>query len=277
MTCETKQYSQTMKSLRNRIMFRLDYYSLPRFKEKFLDIKGEISNNYRETNLTEEEKQMIDVDAVAYNLGESLDTILSKSVYYFRDVVFDDDANIIGDVVVGPYYLFLQLFLKEDGEITSRCYKRIKEFLFVKEMAPLTTTSCFTCQVDHQKSPKVEEIDSIIDIHAFTCIDNGNKTAITRFGKDSSIFSCIGTDDILLANSRYTDEYVKAFIDEKTVSISLSRMLQLAKGADGLFYYNVLVNTNLCVELNDDFSNMNEEIIDKIIEYSTIESSRCFK
>ena len=266
-----------MKSLRNRIMFRLDYYSLPRFKEKYLDIKGEISNNYRETNLTEEEKQMIDVDAVAYNLGEPLDTILSKSVYFFRDVKFDDEANINGDVVVGPYYLFLQLFLKEDGEITPRCYERIKEFLFVKEMAPLTTTSCFTCQVDHQKSPKVEEIDSIIDINAFTCIANGNKAAITKSVKDSSIFSCIGTDDVLLANSRYTDEYVKAFTDEKTINISLSRMLQLAKGEDELYYYNVLVNTNLCIDLDDDFSNMSEKIIDKIIDYSTIESSRCFK
>lgn len=258
MKCETKTYSGKMKSFRNRIMFRLDYYSLPRFKEKYLDEKGEISNNYRETNLTEIERQMVDVDAVAFNLGETLDTILSKSVYFFSEVVFDEAKEIFGDVVVGPFYLFLQLFL-QDGVITTRCYERIKEFLFVKKMMPYSTTTCFTCQVDHQKTIIAEEVGSIINIDAFTCIR---------------------TDDRSLVNSRHSDEYVITYSDDKTekpVNVSLCRMLQLAKGENDLYYYNVLVNTNLCIDLNDDFSNMDEHVIDRIIEFSEVESSRCFK
>ena len=244
--CEKKPYSQKMKALRKSISFRLDLYSLPDFKEKYLSEMGEISNNYRDSILSESERQMVDIDTIAYNLGETIETIAEKKVYYFTNVVFDKDKNVTGLVIISPYYIYVQVNCI-DGTITEPSIEKIKSFLFNKVLEPVTTSKFFTCQVYHYKQAKKEELDSIIDKDAFKSID-------------------------VPINGRYADEYTVNGKDREQIDTTLIRYLQLYK--DDL--YDVLVQTMLSIPLHDDIGNYDQNIIDRMISISEQETSRCF-
>lgn len=244
--CEKKTYSPKMKSLRKRISFRLDFFSLPSFKDEYLSKKGEISNNYKESVLSELERQIVDVDSVAYNLDVTLETIAEKKSYCFSDVIFDNDSDIKGKVIVNPYYLFIEVQCK-DGDISEKCINKIKSFLFDEVMAPVTTSKFLTCQVDHYTFVKKDEIDSIIDKSAFVSID----TPI---------------------NGRYSDEYKVVGKGEENIDTALIRYLQLYDDNQ----YDILVKTILSISLNDDLSRHEQSIIDRMISISEQETSRCF-
>lgn len=249
---EKKNYSKEMKALRQRVAFRLDYFSLPTFKEKYFDIRGEISNDYVEGILTEDERQMVDLDAVAYNLGETLDNILVKKAYHFFDVVFDEACEIKGDVIVSPYFLFLQIVCDKDGAITEKCVRKLYEYLSDANLESVTTTKMFTCQADHQKVvDSIEDISKIIGDVAFCHFDAPR-------------------------NSNYLNEYVLN-MQGNEIDASLKRYIQQSiDNKTGEIVYNILVNSILSMRINGDFSLQGEDIINSFINYSELETSRCF-
>ena len=249
---EIKNYSPGLKAIRQRIAFRLDYFSLPTFKEKYFENMGEISNDYVEGILTEEERQMLDLDSVAYNLRETLDNILAKKAYHFSNVVFDEAYGINGEVIVSPYFLFLQIACEKDGAITKECIRKIKKFLFDATLESVTTTRIFTCQADHQKV-----VDSIEDIQ-----NTIGDVAFCHFNAPR--------------NSTYLNEYVLD-LQGKEVDASLRRYIQQSTDDEtGDIVYNILVNSILSMKINGNFSTQGEDIIDDFITYSEQETSRCF-
>lgn len=242
--CDKKSYSLKMKAMRKSISFRLDMYSLPDFKEKYLAKMGEISNSYREGVLSESERQMVDIDSAAYNLGETIETLAEKKVYYFSDVVFDKGEGITGVVIVNPYYLFIQVNCV-NGEITKQCIEKIKSLLFDEVLENVTTSKFFTCQVYHYKRVGKEEIDTVIDKNAFKSIN-------------------------VPINGRYADEYTVS--GKELIDTTLVRYMQLVEDK----YYDILVQTLLNIQLQDDISNHDKGIIERMIKISEQETSRCF-
>ena len=243
--CEKKPYSSKMKAMRKRISFRLDFFSLPSFKDEYLAKYKEISNNYKENVLSELERQMVDVDSVAYNLDVTLETIAEKKVFCFSDVVFDDNTK--GKVVVSPYYLYIEVQCNNDGSISKQSIEKIKTLLFDPIMEPITTSKFLTCQVDHYNFVDKDELDSIVDKSAFVSID----TPI---------------------NGRYSDEYKVDGKGEEIIDTALIRYLQLYDDNK----YDILVKTILSIPLHDDINKYDQGIIDRMITISEQETSRCF-
>ena len=245
--CKKKPYSAKMKAMRKRISFRLDFFSLPSFKDDYLTKYKEISNNYKENVLSELERQFVDVDSVAYNLDVTLETIAEKKVFCFSDVVFDGNTDTKGKVIVSPYYLYIEVQCSNDGSISEQSITKIKTLLFDPIMEPLTTSKFLTCQVDHYDFVDKDAIDSVIDKTAFVSID----TPI---------------------NGRYSDEYKVNGEGEESIDTALIRYLQLYEDNK----YDILVKTILSIPLHDDINKYDKGIIDRMITISEQETSRCF-
>ena len=66
--CKTKAYTENMDAMNESVAFRFDFYSMPSFKNNFVELlrKNLPVQQFTERLLTEEEKQKINIDAISY-------------------------------------------------------------------------------------------------------------------------------------------------------------------------------------------------------------------
>ena len=246
--CKIKEYTKNVNSLNESISFRMDFFSVPSFKNEFVENIGEILGFpcFQERLITEEEKQKIDIDSVVNTLDNSIEEIISTKIYKYFDFKI---SNIDCELYISHYYIFLYIdYSGYDGDgdyLAEVCniFNQLREFSSKLTPQKLSFITSYHAQADEGQLWKV------FDKEAFPLMESDN-----------------------LVNGRYADQH-----EYEALSIYLVR--EIRKGYDKetqniIYDVNVtsyatrVINSIKNIDFNDIFSQM--------LDNSHKEVTRCF-
>lgn len=249
--CKAKTYTEQINEFNEFIAFRIDFFSVPSFKNEFVEIIGNIIGPapFQERLLTEEEKQKIDIDSIVNNLDNSIEEIISKKIYKFYDFKI---SNISAELYISQYYLFLYLNYKGDSSCENNYLLKVSEIF--------NTLKPFSTKLTPQKISLISTYHALIE----------EKLLWNVFDKEA--FPLMESNN--LVNGRYADQHLY-----KSMSINLIR--EIRKG-----YYEVDGNEKMMVDVNitsyatSDMDTINDTDFQKEFQNmqnkSQSEVTRCF-
>lgn len=248
--CKTKAYTENMDAMNESVAFRFDFYSMPSFKNNFVELlrKNLPVQQFTERLLTEEEKQKINIDAISYTLDNSIEEIISKKIYKFEQFHM---ANCMAELYIGPYFLFLYLKRKREEQV------RLKEldtvFNLLKSKSSELNLLNTTCILSFNKYLGENDLWKIFDKDAFPSLDTETMTV-----------------------GRYADSHLYGNMNVELVRVLSKGFYEKEDGEviDPCFYVNIIANgtiPQLSLQ-SDDFP----IILSKLFNQSQNEATKCF-
>ena len=220
-------------------------FSLPQFKEELTEMFSKNfphATKFEERIITEEEQQIIDIDAVAYDLEIPLIDVIQKKTFIFRDVMIENVRLI---VYINPYYVFIRAILDEN-EMISLDYFKMLNLILDPSILNKNAPRKFYCLTTHYCDIPVEEIGSVMDLEAFPKIDWDN-----------------------YGGGNYVDNYVN-----DCCSVDLKRIIERYDDEEGR--HTIIHILSSAYIDNFDIEAMTE-IYHNMYECSLNEVARCFK
>lgn len=242
-----KAHTAEMNEFLKYVSFRIDLFSLPRFKDEYVNWVANTfkTKDFAERILTLQERQIVDIDTIASSLGLPIEDIASKRAFVFKSI---DVEGQKAKLYITPYFVCVRLVL-EDSEVKDLEKQQIGTIasLFKNEaMDNLADIQDVFCMTSHFCRINREEIKEVLDTDAFPEIDPDTFDGINY--SDSSIY-----DDI---------------------KINLNRIIICDRETDDRYPYNVFVSTTATPIANNTRS-MNE-LLEMMYKMSLDESARCF-
>lgn len=159
-----------MNEFLNYVSFRIEFFSLPTFKDKYVVyLANEFPDNnqhkYKERTLSEVEMDLVNVDEIAKDLELSLVHIAKHQNYIFDDFFIGGLHSI---VYVNPYYLYIYIPIdidkgdKINEETLESDVKRIFNMDILKNLAQIQNISCIVShnlKISPNKLSKGEVLD----------------------------------------------------------------------------------------------------------------------
>lgn len=172
--CRLKQYTERMDEQNTSVSFRFDFYSMPSFRNTFVEnAKYALSaRRFTERILTEEEKQMINIDSVCNVLGNSIEEIIGKKVYKLEGIACRNRGEI--DLYVSPYFLYVHCSRELNKELPwddlYNVFKLLAQFGRDIDLQNTTCSVIFRSQTDE------DGLWSVFDRSAFPTLDKETMT-----------------------------------------------------------------------------------------------------
>ena len=243
--CRKKYDNNIMGKYLTEVSFRLALFSLPQFKEELIEVFTKnfpYATKFEERIITEEEQQVIDIDAVAYDLEIPLIDIMNKKTYIFRDVMIGQKKSI---VYINPHYVFIRTLLGE-GEMIDRNYLAKLNCILNPEILTKNSPRKFYCLTTHYCELPIEKIGEVMDLEAFPKIDWDN-----------------------YGGGNYVDNYVN-----ECCSIDLKRIMERYED-ENMPYAIIHILSSAYIDTFD--INAMTETCHAMYEHSLTEVARCFK
>lgn len=133
--CDIKEYNGGILAYRTQLAFRVDFFSMSSFYKSYSEF---LVNEYKKDGftireLTDIEKELVDVDAVSDAMDSSLGDIIDKKNYIIHGLLLNNDKvqlNIKVDVYISPYYLFVSINESEhhieDNKVIAGIYDMLR-------------------------------------------------------------------------------------------------------------------------------------------------------
>lgn len=252
--CKLKPYTEAMDNRNVSVAFRFDFYSMPSFRNSFVEqVKSSFAlNGFTERLLTEEEKQTINIDAVCDILDNSIEEMLSKKVYKLELTLPQDRASV--DVYISPYFLYAHCSRKQNKELSWDELNKV--FRLLKDNVQQIDLQNIACITVFQAEVGGKELWQVFDHDAFPTLDVETMTV-----------------------GRYADSHQYDNIVAELVRIVKIGTCQQADGSEINPCY--LVNITSIGNLQDKNSFLGdvpcEEVMKQLYEKSCEEATKCFK
>lgn len=129
--CKPKpQLVHVVWSRTDYVAYRFDYYSIGRAKD---DIAGEVQAHFPKSQfachpLRDEDRKIVSIDSLAYNLKLSIDEVNNETVYHF--VCAGEDSSFQYEIYVGRY--FTQVIYRK-SQITDAHEPLFQDIVFLLE------------------------------------------------------------------------------------------------------------------------------------------------
>lgn len=244
----TKTYTEQINQLNEFNAFRIDFFSVPSFKNEFVESIGKIIGPapFQERLLTEEEKQKIDIDSIVDNLDNSIEEIISKKIYKFYDF---EICNISSELYISQYYLFLYLDCKGNKMGLNGYLSKVSEIF--------NALNAFSTKLTPQKVSLINTYHTLIDENSLWSVF------------DREAFPLVESAN--LVNGRYADQHLY-----ESMSINLIR--DIRKGSNDK--NKTMFDINITSYATSDISSINDtdfqEIFKDMQTNAQIEATRCF-
>lgn len=250
--CKTKEYTAGINDLNESVAFRLDYFSVPSFKNDFVERLGAIIGkcDFQERLLTEEEKQKVAIDALSNTLDVSLEELIGKKIYKFYNFKIGDMSS---ELYISPYFLLLYI---DKGRTIATSWNEISAIfsLLKSDFSLSLSPQNLLCITSYYASVDEGQLWTIFDRDAFPVLDDAN-----------------------IVNGRYADKH-------KYDSSDIDLIRELRKGIyvenessnEGDIMYNVNIATynNLEITSLDELDFVTK--LPKMLHDSQKEVTRCF-
>lgn len=246
--CKIKEYTPRMLEACDRVSFRLDFYSSPKFASDYTQmVYGKYErDDYARRELTDAEKLTVDVDSAAETFGMNIGDLIERKNFIFRGLKLDEQ---IVNLYISPFYLFASLdnIGKFDIEELSRLFANLN----IDGMLDQQALQNITVMTNHKVAGETEEnVFDVLDRSAFPVMD-----------------------DAMLTNGRYVDTH-----DYEKCSIDLLRIIRKGE-IDGKPRVEVSLQTravpaeNLEIDEESGVAGQLSEMLSRSID----EVTRCFK
>lgn len=172
--CRIKPYAKQMDEKQTSVMFRFDFYSMPSFRNLFVEEAKKLlpTQGFTERLLTEEEKQIINIDSVCSILDNSIEEVVSKKVYKLEVAPCQEEGKI--DLYVGPYFLYVYCTRELNKGLP---WSRLQEiFDLLAQYSRDIDLQNVACSVVFQATTNGEEMWRIFDHDAFPTLDVSTMT-----------------------------------------------------------------------------------------------------
>lgn len=249
--CRLKPYTKQMEEKNTSVAFRFDFYSMPSFRNKFVEnaIKAFDKRGFTERLLTEEEKQTINIDTVCSVLDNSIEEVVSKKVYKLEGISCSDGNEI--DLYISPYFLFIYFKRKKDKDVPWDSLQDIFNLLAqYKEEIDLQNISC---NVVFQAETDEDGLWHVFDHDAFPTLDTDTMTV-----------------------GRYADSHKYA-----DMTVELVRIVRIGKNRqpdgteiDPCYFVNITSIGSL--HDNDLLGNRHNERLNELYAKACEEATKCF-
>lgn len=167
-----KDYTPQMNAYLKEVSFRIVFYSLPDFKDNFIkefvSLRPEDHKNYAIEMLSDVKQQIVDVDAIAADLGYPLIEVTSSKTYIFESVSIGERK---ATVYVNPYYLFINVKIDNQYELFSKSFTEDLDRIFNCRSLNDCAVKQFYCLTSHCFESEQQQLENIIDLKAFPQID----------------------------------------------------------------------------------------------------------
>lgn len=167
-----KDYTPQMNEYLKEVSFRVVFYSLPDFKDNFIkefvSLRPEDYKSYAIEVLSDVKQQIVDVDAIAADLGYPIIEVASTKTYIFESVIIGEQK---ATVYVNPYYLFINVKTDNKCEVFSDNFAEDLNKIFNCQSLNYCAVKQFYCLTSHCCESEQQQLESIIDLKAFPQID----------------------------------------------------------------------------------------------------------
>ena len=235
-----------MKKYLNDVSFRIEFFSLPTFKDKYVVyLANEFGNIPKERLLNQVEMGLVDVDKIAIDLDLPLVSIANHKNYVFDDIIV---GGLASKIYVNPYYIYIYIPINKGDKISKTLQSDVKRIFNMDELKGVVQMQNVSCIVNHnlEITPK--------DLYKWEVLD-----------KDA--FPQIDTDNI--NTGRYSDSHQT----ENDIQLILTR--EIISGRDietdkaSLFYISITSISTYCNIINEDYQ--------ELYNLALNEAARCFK
>ena len=254
--CEIKAYNKSILDSRRLLAFRVDFFSMSSFCKAYSEF---LVNTYKRDSftireLTDIERELVDVDAVSDTIDSSLGDIIDKKNYIIRGLLFNSDKvqlNIKVDAYISPYYLFVSICENEQQHIEDNgSLAEIYNALNLERFQNGIDFQGLTLYTQHEvKASSLDELFKIVDKTAFPLL----------------------TDEGTL-NGRYSDTRIAG-----SCYVSLVRIIRQGK-FEGSTCYQMLVSTLATPHESVEIVDVDSlgGLLVEMFESAKNETTRCF-
>lgn len=206
-----KKYSENMQKLLREFSFRIDFYSMPAFKDEYVEMVRKYVGDvfFEERVLSEEERQIVDVDTISDNLKITIEDIISKRNYIFRGIDF---SGVLGELYVSPYYILVRFLPQQGHAFDAHCLDCLPELFkekFLKNKVNILNLYCIT---RHECNLFKKDIWQVLDVDAFPQIDL-NTFSAGRYADSQQGKNCFVDVIRDLRSGVVEDETLRRFIN----------------------------------------------------------------
>lgn len=135
-----------MNEFLNYVSFRIEFFSLPTFKDKYVVyLANKFPNIYYKEQTIEDtmiEWSLIDVDTIAMDLDLPIMSIANHKNYVIDDILV---GGLHSKVYVNPYYIFIHIPIKNGETINKKLksdVKRVFNMTVLKNEIQIQNVSC---------------------------------------------------------------------------------------------------------------------------------------
>jgi len=253
--CEIKEYNKDILNSRIQLAFRVDFFSMSSFckaySEHLCKTFKRDSFNYRE--LTDIERELVDVDSVSDAMDSSIGDIIDKKNFILRGLLLNNDKvnlNVKVDAYISPYYLFVSIYENEHHIENDRLIADIYDVLELADYSDIIDIQGLVLYTQHEiNAPSLDELFKKVDKTSFPLLmDEGT------------------------LNGRYSDTRIAG-----RCYVSLVRIIRQGD-LEGSTCYQMLVSTQAMpredVEMGD-IASLGGVLVD-MFENAKKETTRCF-
>jgi hypothetical protein len=170
--CEIKAYNNRILDSRRQLAFRVDFYSMSSFCETYSEF---LVNTYKRDSftireLTDIERELVDVDAVADVMDSSVGDIIDKKNYIIRGLLLisNDEVRLKADAYISPYYLFVSVCENEQHIEDDGLLAEVYNALSLAKFSNAIDVQGLTLYTQHEvKAPSLDELFKIVDKTSF--------------------------------------------------------------------------------------------------------------
>ena len=253
--CEIKAYNKSILDSRRQLAFRVDFFSMSSFCKAYSEF---LVNTYKRDSftireLTDIERELVDVDAVSDAIDSSLGDIIDKKNYIIRGLLLNSDKvqlNIKVDAYISPYYLFVSIYENEQRVEDNGLLAKVYNALSLEKFSNGIDFQGLTLYTQHEaKASSLDELFKIVDKTAFPLL----------------------TDEGTL-NGRYSDTRIAG-----SCYVSLVRIIRQGK-FEGSTCYQMSVSTQATPHESVEIGDVGSlgGLLVEMFENAKNETTRCF-
>lgn len=240
-----KEYEQRMNEFLKSVSFRIEFFSLPTFKDPYLDHLTKVCPGYhfKERPLSQSEWQIIDLDTIAMDLDVPIVNIAEDKNFVFDNIIV---GGLKSTVFVSPYYIFVHIPI-EQGNSIGETLESDLNLIFDSELLQKTQIQKKSCIVYHYLN--------------ITPSDLFNRKVL-----DKDAFPQIYPDEI------YTGRYSDSHQTENGIEQTLVRDIERGQDIDTKAIYLSVSITSIST-----IDNSITESYQQMYNLALKEAARCFK
>ena len=170
--CEIKEYNKEILNLRKLLAFRVDFFSMSSFCKRFSEFLVNTYNrdSFTISELTDVEREIVDVDAASDAVGLSVGDIIDKKNYIIRGLhlICNDKVQLKVDAYISPYYLFVSICEDEQHIEDEGLIADIYHVLKLVEFSNSIDVQGVTLYTQHEvKAPSLDVLFNTVDRMSF--------------------------------------------------------------------------------------------------------------